>query len=390
MKTKKLAETRNINIDILRIISMLLVVACHATIHLQWMLNGNVNNYSNAVKSLLYVTVHLGQVGVSIFFMISGYFLCKKKFSFSRITSVVVQTLSYTLTLLVIFYLVKDASFMPVSIKEMFGQSNIFTTVVHGCIPVLSNAYWFITVYVVMLLLSPFINAVVSNCDHKKLTALIAIMLLFNVWAIVIPYVNFFNAACYAVLCYILGAWVKIYGGKYKKIITVKRLLVLLIFSLLIMVIFNYVALSDNVLSSLLNWSTKVTSDNGLRFIEIIMAFVIFWKFTTYSRQIFSTKKSVLLRNISATIFGVYLIHENQFVYRFLWGNLNEVLSSFMMNVSLFIRLALTILLILGVFIVCLLISYIYHKVVVEKIVEAASNCHLIKTFTSKIDCVVN
>ena len=62
---------------------MLLIVACHFIIHFNW----NTHHYdlmliqepgwTNALKFLI---VQYGQVGVSIFFIISGYFLVDKTF----------------------------------------------------------------------------------------------------------------------------------------------------------------------------------------------------------------------------------------------------------------------------------------------------------------------
>ena len=74
---KESVKQRNLNIEVLRIIAMFLIVACHATLHLPWLLHvdSNLDFLPGWKSALAYAVVQYGQVGVSIFFIISGYFL---------------------------------------------------------------------------------------------------------------------------------------------------------------------------------------------------------------------------------------------------------------------------------------------------------------------------
>lgn len=79
---KESVKQRNLNIEVLRIIAMFLIVACHATLHLPWLLHvdSNLDFLPGWKSALAYAVVQYGQVGVSIFFIISGYFLVRKAF----------------------------------------------------------------------------------------------------------------------------------------------------------------------------------------------------------------------------------------------------------------------------------------------------------------------
>lgn len=79
---------KDLQVEVLRIVAMLMIVACHMIIHL------NIRAHSFNMELLpapglrsafKFLVVQYGQVGVSIFFIISGYFLCRKTFRYRRV-----------------------------------------------------------------------------------------------------------------------------------------------------------------------------------------------------------------------------------------------------------------------------------------------------------------
>lgn len=111
---------------------MLLIVACHFIIHFNW----NTHHYdlmliqepgwTNALKFLI---VQYGQVGVSIFFIISGYFLVDKTFKRRRIFKTWFQMFCYSsgffITLLIIGVFYK----YPTVIQPLMQGSELFRTI---------------------------------------------------------------------------------------------------------------------------------------------------------------------------------------------------------------------------------------------------------------------
>lgn len=391
MFVKEDAKERIANVDFLRIFAMFTIVVCHATIHLGWMLNGNINEYSDLLRAILYTIVHIGQVGVAIFFMISGYFLCKKSFRLSRVISIVVQTLSYALILLILFYVLSKLQLVPLSIRDMFNKDSIFSTVSHGVVPVFSNAYWFITTYVVLLLLSPFANSLIKITSKNKLIILIVILLLLNIWSLCTPYVNFFKQICYALVCYLLGAFVRIHDIKRKRLLSGNMWVLVVVLLMLAMFTFNFVALSDWTLPNLLNWRQRVISDNGLRFVEILIALILFLRCAPCSKVVvIKGRWGAVLSNISAAIFGVYLIHENQFVYRILWSGISSLTYPVIACSNFIIRILIMLCVSIGVYTACLVVAYIYHRVVASHLVIVVSRLSLIKSIGQRVDNIVN
>ena len=93
-------KVRNSNIEILRIISMLMIVVSHWTVH-----NGVSNQtIEMSFNRLLLEWTMLGNIGVIIYVMITGYFLGKseKPFSIKKILRIWLQVLFYSLTIYVL------------------------------------------------------------------------------------------------------------------------------------------------------------------------------------------------------------------------------------------------------------------------------------------------
>lgn len=119
---------------------MLLIVACHFIIHFNW----NTHHYdlmliqepgwTNALKFLI---VQYGQVGVSIFFIISGYFLVDKTFKRRRIFKTWFQMFCYSsgffITLLIIGVFYK----YPTVIQPLMQGSELFRTIAASFFPIL-------------------------------------------------------------------------------------------------------------------------------------------------------------------------------------------------------------------------------------------------------------
>ena len=178
-------SARSLNIEVLRILAMLLVVYCHMIIHVDFT-NGVsrivLPMYPGWKSAISFTIMQYGQVGVSIFFMISGYFLVKKQFSWRRIFSTWFQMFLYAVLCLGIAIIAKQFQPLPFGTNELLSGSQTLGTVLWSLCPFLYNSYWFIDVYILMLLLSPFINTVYTHMSQKQILALIALLMFIGTW----------------------------------------------------------------------------------------------------------------------------------------------------------------------------------------------------------------
>lgn len=147
-------------IELLRIISMVMIVAHHYALHTPWG-----DGLVGGKAYLINILTSFGKVGVAIFFMITGYFLAnRRKFSIKKVWGILLPTWFYSLGI-----------FGVMALLHLFGAQLSWPPnhVALGSIfPLLSDGYWFITQYVVIFLLSPILKKGLDSLNDRDLLKL--------------------------------------------------------------------------------------------------------------------------------------------------------------------------------------------------------------------------
>ena len=146
-------KERDSNIELLRLIAMFSIVLGHYSIH------GIGNTAPGYAENGQYVAIfnYFGNLGVNLFVLISGFYMITSKLTFRKVISLLFQVSSYSI-LLFIF-----AQFF------IFGNENIsIADVLHYLFPTMYGKYWFISTYVQLILISPFLNQVLNNSSLKN------------------------------------------------------------------------------------------------------------------------------------------------------------------------------------------------------------------------------
>lgn len=164
---------RKISIEILRIVAMMLVLACHSVIHLNWGLM-SASVWKLAVSNMV---VQSGQLGVAVFFMITGYFCVNKEQQYLRLPGIWIQVVVYGLFCLCIV-LVARAFGLFESLDGLLSGWGFATTLKKELMPITSHAYWFMTSYFCIMLLSPFIYTLIRNVKENVTIGLVAVLVL--------------------------------------------------------------------------------------------------------------------------------------------------------------------------------------------------------------------
>lgn len=194
---------RDHSLDLLRIICMMMVVCAHL---ITW--DGLFADDAQALTPMWLAgnTMFAFTLPcVNCFVLISGYFLCTAKFKLKRLVSLWVQVVTYS----VVIYL----------LVSLFHEGTAFS--VSGLlmrIPVITlERYWFITAYVLMYAVSPFLNIAIHAMD-KKTHALCCLVLIgiFSVLANLVYTSDFSNingGYCFLWFCimYIIAAYIRLY-----------------------------------------------------------------------------------------------------------------------------------------------------------------------------------
>lgn len=313
-------KERNSNFDFLRIISMLLIVFHHSVVR-------GILRFSISLNSLggnqLFINPHnvwmnsficesfamFGKLAVAIFVMISGYFLIDSQSTYKKIGikifNLVVQVYFYSISI----YLIAT-HFNWIQINPLLKLQSY--------VPFVYNTYYFITDYLILYLLYPYLNILIKNLTKRQHLFLIVVL---SLCFTVIPiFTNAFISGTTMedlivfIMYYIIGSYIRLYplkNNNIDKYIGLIGFICTMLFILLIMFIFNglagitghqrYFAHSFNIADQ---YSCAVTLAS---------------LFLMYFIKNLHVHHSKVINFFSLTMFGVYLIHDNPIMQNVIW-----------------------------------------------------------------------
>lgn len=295
-------KIRESNFELLRIISMLLIVAHHFSAC------GNFN-FDLGVFSLNRLWIDMfeigGKLGVNIFVFISGYFLISSKgFRIQRLLKIWGQLIFYSVSLCLISY--------------FLGYINIDSTmdfiylILKTLFPVSSQIWWFASTYFILYIFHPFINIFLKNLNKGKYIILIFIMTV--LWCIIPTFTHLSlesNNLLWFFYLYSIAAYIKIHGFNIRK--SNKFWLLVAIISIII----TYLCV---IVMTLLGLKFPFFADKTvfLYYSQSVALLIIAFAFFMLFKQL-KIKSSRIINTIASTTFGVYLIHQYPFLLKFIW-----------------------------------------------------------------------
>lgn len=166
---------RKSNLELLRIISMMMVIGLH---YFNSQMGGAIGKQAPGEINyyITYFLEGLFHTSVNCYILITGYFMVNKKsVSLSKVVN---------LLMMIVFY---GAAHYSVSL--LFGwQMFSITGFVKGVIPVLAGLKWFIVMYIILYLLIPYINLALNNMSKKGIqTYLVIALFFFSLWPSILP-----------------------------------------------------------------------------------------------------------------------------------------------------------------------------------------------------------
>ena len=144
-------DKRIVGVDILKIISMLLIILQHLLFQGQIVQNYEVGTVGWILMQSLYGTTFFA---VNCYALASGFLCFKQKYKTSRIVLIWLQTLFYSIIIYIIFIFSNTYSFR-------------FKDFISYCIPIITGKYWYITAYVLLFLFIPLINAAINALKRE-------------------------------------------------------------------------------------------------------------------------------------------------------------------------------------------------------------------------------
>jgi surface polysaccharide O-acyltransferase-like enzyme len=188
---------RNCGLDLLRIVAMAMIVLRHGVCQ------SGVTDApaATALNRMIGIFVYdFTAVAVNCFVLITGYFLSKQEFRLKRIVSIWVTVLFYSVGVFLCSVFVSSPS--PLN----------FPGVLRALTPICSDTYWFISRYLLVVLVSPLLNSAISAVRGRLAVPFVALIAMFSVLPTLgidlVGAADGYSFGWFAVL-YLTGAWLR-------------------------------------------------------------------------------------------------------------------------------------------------------------------------------------
>ena len=326
---EKIELKRNYSLDLLKIVCIIFVIILHYN-------NGDMGGLlSNTLPGTLnYFIARFSEVltiiACNMFVLISGYFLCNNnKIKIRKIVDIVLLLLFYGIVIYVISIFTGLTIFNKETLKLMF---------------ITIDARWFIDVYILLYLLHPYLNKIISNISKKQHTILILIFIFFfSVWSSILKPHGILNLNTFVsdggygitnfVMLYFIGTYIRLYYDN-KKI----NKLILFILYIFLSLLGTFVYYS---FPSAINYNFIINVINS------IIVFLIF-------KNIQITKGKIISKYAECSL-AVYIIHENLFIVSYIYRNIFKSPSFYDSSFLLIHMISSCI----AIFIICSLIEFV-------------------------------
>ena len=296
-------QERNYGIDLLKIISMYMVVLLHVLGCGGIIGNSEIFSFNYYVAWFLDISAYCA---VDVFAMITGYLMVGKKVNGLKIIPLWLTVFFYSTLIALSFYFIPFFS----SIHEPSKLS-----IIKSFFPVVTGQYWYFTAYFGMYFFIPFINMLVNSIEkrtHRNLC--ITIIIVFSLLPIMnLGYIKSFGlsrgfSAIWLVCCYVIGAYLK----KYPLNITPIKSLMIYFASIFLSWFIKYFSRFMFVVFFKKDKDTNLFIDYT-SILVIVSAIALVSFFGKLNIKNMLCKK--MLTFVSALSFSVYLIHTNHFIY---------------------------------------------------------------------------
>lgn len=309
-------QNRHTGFELLRIVAMFMIVVMHAIGHggLGYSVSSNTLNYH-----IYWFIYALSRVSTNCFVMLTGYYMVKSKIRFSRVFKIWCEVMFYS----VLTY------FIALKFGAVSFSSN---EVIRVLTPVTSGEYWFASAYVLLYLCIPLLNRVIDGIKTKSefRKILFAMILLTSVlpticyWADPL-FVNGGYGYIWFIVLYFVAAYIRIYDIKLSS-----KTFFAIYFCLALTA--SPLRMISEAVQQKIGSTTFV--DNTLDYkmpIIFIMSVAFFMLFK--NMKIKNKIATKIITAIAPFSFGVYLLHDSDYLRKFLWEiidvtRFNGILSS--------------------------------------------------------------
>lgn len=157
MKSKE----RSYGIDILKIMATFMVVILHVN---GFILDSKtIDDFTRTTKLVWHFSEAFAYPAIHLFVMITAWFAIDRTFNYKSIINVWLQTIQVCILGIVIAFFAN----LSINVNDLFVSS----------LPFIGRAYWYVTDYILLMLMSPILNIVVNRLSNKQLIKFVILLL---------------------------------------------------------------------------------------------------------------------------------------------------------------------------------------------------------------------
>lgn len=283
---------RNYGIDLLRILSMYMVLILHVLG--QGGILGATEKFSAHYWTAWFLEISV-YCAVNCFALISGFVMCNSKPKVSKLAELWLQTAVYTVSFTVLFFFL---------VPETRGWFALLDAVM----PITRKHYWYISAYFGLYLLVPLLNAAIAKIEKRTFgISLLAMFVLFSVLPTMLrsePYkIDKGYSLIWLCLLYLAGA----YMNKYRIPEKIKKRWAWLVFFASVVLTF----LSKVAIEYLTReWLGKpMFGDTFVDYVSPTIVLAALSLFVACSKLTFPPAINKIIAWFAPAALGVYLIH---------------------------------------------------------------------------------
>ena len=333
-------KERKSNLELLRITAMLLIVASH---YAGWVVPAFAAERISVNRILNQTLCFGGGAGNILFFLISGYFF-QNSFSKKKIFVVWSEMFFYSVICFIAAYILSGVVGIGSLIAAIFPFS-------HG-------EYWFMTSYMILMILLPWIGILIDNMDCRQHKRLLLLLFLF---CSVIPSIpgcptTAISDAGFYLFIYLTGTYVRRYPNIYSESrkLNMAAVLICLVSIAGSIVCFDFLGKNGGFFAENAGYFTRMRSP-----FVILFSWALFNVFRKMEM-----KDNKVINYISGSVFAVYLIHNNKNIRSYIWENIFKNIEADSLYLPLHLIISVS-----GIFVVCVLFDTLRREILERPLV---------------------
>lgn len=204
MKEKTLLnKTRSSNLELYRIIVMLLIVAHHYVVNSK--LGSILQETPLSERSIFfYLFGAWGKTGINCFVMITGYFMCKSQITLQKFLKLLFEILFYNIVIYAIFVATGYEHLSLSGIENLIPMRNLNTN--------------FTSCFLTFFCCIPFLNVLVQHINKKKHQYLVGLCLFIYTLHGTLPHTSVnMNYVSWFCVIYFIASYIRLYPLPYDK-----------------------------------------------------------------------------------------------------------------------------------------------------------------------------